>query len=103
MENKPVGLNFPLDFPQCPNCGSKRRVADEVMKELKAAGRAKQEDSSAIVIWQTIVANPHFALFSVPVIISLIDICADCGTVRCFHVEKGQRTPKMPQNAISPQ
>ena len=43
MEQKDEGLKFPLIFNQCPNCGSERGLANEVLREEKAKGKIRPD------------------------------------------------------------
>ena len=86
-----------LDFDTCPNCLSTRRVANEVMEELKASGQAREEMKAFLFNHTTIVADQSKRSLTVPVVQSYYDACADCGTVYVVHVEYGKAAPQIPK------
>jgi len=94
LPEKPTILNF----TKCPNCGSERRIAYEVLLEQIEKGKMKKESNAFLFTHQSIIAGPVGTWLSAPVVISFYDVCADCGTVYCIHVEvktavQGGKTP----------
>ncbi len=79
-------IRFPLNFTQCPNCGSERRVAGEVLETEKEKGKAKAEIISFLFQHQSVIAaSPHF--LSAPMVTTFYDACTDCGTVYCIRAQ----------------
>ena len=95
-------LHFPIDFDKCPVCGSTRRVAEEIMKEEIEKGKIGEGIKAAVTIFQAIITDPRKLQLSVPVLITAIDVCADCGTVYCIHAEKRTGTPQHPIRGSGP-
>jgi len=85
-----------LDFTVCPNCGGERRVANEVMEELKASGKARPGINAFLFNHTTIISDQSKRTLSMPVVQTFYDACVDCGTVYVVHVEHGTATPQMP-------
>ena len=88
-------LKFPVDFTSCPNCGSTRRIAEEVMNREKEKGKIGQEAKTFAFMQQSLIADPRKPFIAAPILLTMYDICADCGTVYCVHAELGTATPKM--------
>lgn len=85
---------YPITFDQCPNCGSKRRVANEVIQEQKDLGRAGENTKAWLFQHQSMIADMSRTHLQMPVVMSYYDVCVDCGTTYCIRVEKGMVTPK---------
>ncbi len=81
MDEKPIALNFTI----CPNCGSERLQANEVLKEQIEKGRMPKESKAFLFQQQSIIASPNF--LSAPMVLSFYDVCMDCGTTLCIHSE----------------
>jgi len=93
MENKPTILNFTV----CPNCGSERFQANEVLKQQIEKGAMPKGSNAFLFNHQSVIAKPNF--ISAPVVLSFYDMCMDCGTVFCVHSEVhtavvGGKTPQ---------
>jgi len=93
MPEEKQGLKFPLDFNECPSCGSTKRVAETVLNQEKEAKRISANARAAIHVAKSMIADPRIMGLKAPVIISFWDICADCGAVYCVHTELGTATP----------
>lgn len=99
MEQK---VEFPLTFDQCPVCGSKRRVANEVIQEQKDAGTAKESTQAWLFNHQSIIMDQGRPHIQVPVVLSLYDVCMDCGTVYCIRAEVKMVTPQAGKPKMPP-
>jgi len=104
-------LKFPINFKECPNCGSTRRIAEIVTNEEIEKGNLKPGQRTPFIVARTIVADPQklklIALTAIGreelVLMGFLDICADCGTVYCVQATKnigtvgvGQPSGEMP-------
>ena len=87
--NEEDEIKFPIDFSECPMCGSPKKIADSLMQAEVAKGRAPENMKTAIVAYQTAIGDPAKALFAIPVVTILVDVCADCGILYCVHAELG--------------
>ena len=81
-ENKPTALNF----TKCPNCGSERLQANEVLKTQIEKGAMPKTSKAFLFQQQSIIAKASGWL-SAPMVLSFYDVCMDCGTVVCIHSE----------------
>jgi len=88
-------LKFPIDFDSCPNCGSTRRLAEEVMRKEKDKGKVGEDTKPFAFSGQSLMADPRKTFLSAPILLTFYDVCADCGTVYCVHAELGTATPQM--------
>lgn len=81
--------DFPvLDFNKCPACGSGKRVAGEVIADQIKKGRMPVTANAYLFTYQSIIAIGN-KWISAPVVVSFYDVCWDCGTVYCIHVDVG--------------
>lgn len=92
MPDEQKELKFPLDFNECPLCGSIRKVAETILNQEKEAKRIGANARAAIHVAKSMIADPRMIGLKAPVIISFLDICADCGAVYCVHAELGTAT-----------
>ena len=89
--------DFPVQFDKCPVCGSERRlVEEETAKEIEA-GRLSPGSRIPSLMGQSVMYNPMnisrvLAKRLVPCLIGIYDACADCGTLYCIRMEKGEAT-----------
>lgn len=97
MPEEKQGLKFPLDFNECPSCGSTKRVAETVLNQEKEAKRIGANARAAIHVARSMIADPRMIGLKAPVIIAFLDICAGCGTVYCVHAELGTATTTLPK------
>lgn len=81
---------FPLTFNQCPNCGSIRRIGNEVLEQEKEKGRAGKDMIGFLFNHSGVVADQRKTMLSVPLISTLFDACMDCGAVYCVHADVKQ-------------
>jgi len=88
-------VKFPIDFDSCPNCGSTRKLAEEVMRKEKDKGKVGEEAKPFAFFGQSLMADPRRPFISAPILLTFYDVCADCGTVYCVHAELGTATPQM--------
>lgn len=91
---------FPKTFDSCPNCNSKRRMADMIVQELIAKG-ANKALKAWVVMNQSKIADPTRTTLTDPVLITIFDVCYDCGTLYCIEagvkvVVKGMGQGPMP-------
>ena len=81
------GSKYPsLDIKQCPNCGSTRRLADEVLQQQIKEKKMPKESAAFIMPYKSVVAMGDRWL-SAPCIFSFYDVCVECGTLYCTHAE----------------
>lgn len=88
-------IKFPIEFKKCPNCGSTQRVAKILLDQEKERGKAGTLADAGAFMQQALLADPTRPFLSAPVLISLFDICAECGTAYCIRAEVRQATPQM--------
>jgi hypothetical protein len=79
-ENEPE-IQFPIAHDKCPVCGSTRRVANEVRKREVAKGKIRPEANFAIGVYRCAITDPARNVLTCPLIISMLDVCANCGAV----------------------
>jgi len=87
-------LRFPIEFTECPTCGSKRRIAEMVTKEEIEKGNLKPGQRTPIIASRCLIFDPTSLQILVPkkevlMLSVFLDACADCGTLYCIHIEKG--------------
>jgi len=80
-------LKFPIDFDACPKCGSKRKVAQELIEQEKKKGKAGEDMRGAVIVQRTLIADGRRTLLSALMLTAMIEICYDCGTLYCVHAE----------------
>ena len=102
MEEEPKKpIKFPITFPDCPICGCKERVAQSIIDERgKILGK---EAIGCCFVSQAALVDPNRPAFVIPVLVTYMDICADCGNIYCFRAEKitGHQKPKgMPSGGL---
>jgi len=86
-------LKFPLEFNECPNCGSTRRVAGIIAEQEREKGKIGKDAQMALHQFTSIIADPRMVTLQAPAIIAYVDICADCGTLYCIHAQLGTAAP----------
>ena len=86
MDNIPQ-VEFPLNFSQCPNCGSTRRVTDEVLQAEQSEGKLQEVKSTHLFQQVGVVAPPSGRFLTAKAIVWMMDACADCGTIYIIHAE----------------
>lgn len=87
MDEKEGIPAFPIDFNECPNCGSTERLIGSIMKQQVKEGKARPGMLGATIIYQLPVFDPVRQPFSYPVVTAVVDVCAQCGTLYCVHAE----------------
>lgn len=91
-------MEYPKRFDVCPNCGSMVRIIEtESMEEAsKKGGVMSVEAKTGCLTTQTAIFDPSKVGVIAPKKISVIaaryDICAECGTLYCVEVQKGEGT-----------
>lgn len=91
-------MEYPKKFDVCPNCGSMVRIIESEAREeaSKKGGAIGIDTKTGCLITQTGIFDPTKAAViapkKIPVIMSRCDICADCGTLYCVEVQKGEMT-----------
>ena len=90
MTQEKEELQFPLMWDKCPACGSPRRVADIVKEEEIPKGKWRADLPATILPQPTAMIDPlkiqHVLTFTM--LISMLDICADCGCLYAFRIDK---------------
>lgn len=96
---------FPLDVTKCPNCGSERTLAKEVLKEEKAKKKVNPASNAFLFQHSSLITDNTKPVLSVPIILSFFDVCAEkeCGTVYCVHAELKMAVPGLGQKQPPPQ
>ncbi len=84
MEN--MQIPFTKAFKECPSCGSTNRVANEVIQKQKDEDKVRKDVRAWLFSHQSMIADITKPHIQVPVVISLYDVCMDCGTVYCIEV-----------------
>ena len=98
MEEQPEEIKFPLHFTVCPNCGSTRFVANEVLKKEKEKGKISPNIQNAFLFsHNSAILDATRTVLSAPVIVTFFDSCADCGTVVAVHTELKTGVPGVQQ------
>lgn len=83
----PGEIKLPLDFPKCRVCGSTRLVIASLMDEEKAKGLVGKEARAALQTVQCILMDAQRVVLAPRVVNACLDICAECGAIRCVHAE----------------
>ena len=86
---EPEEIKLPKDYPTCRAYGSTRLIVGGLMEKEKAKGGVGKDVRPALVTVQSILMTPGHILLASPVVLAALDICADCGTIRCVRVELG--------------
>ncbi len=73
-----------LGFPQCPNCGSEKRLANEVLLKEVEKGKVNKSTHAYLYTHKSVIAK-DMRWLSAPIVSTFYDVCVDCGTVWCFH------------------
>lgn len=76
MVEKNLHDELPVEFSSCPNCGSTRRLGEEIQK---------MQPSSSMPVGAKIALNQQIiplaqSLLTGKVLVIVSDICIDCGT-----------------------
>jgi len=88
--NKPENerpKNIVIDFPNCPHCGSEKRLANEVLLKEKAKGKMPQATQSFLFMHESIIAV-NMNWITAQKITAFYDSCTECGTTWCIHAEE---------------
>jgi len=91
-------IEYPKKFDICPNCGSMVRIIEaESMEEAsKKGGVMGVGVKTGCLITRSAIFDPSkvgvIAPKKVSVVVARYDICADCGTLYCVEVQKGEGT-----------
>ena len=88
-------IKFPLKFEECPNCGSTRRVANEVLEKEKLKNNVGLGVNAFLFQHQSMIADARKPFLSAPIILTFYDACVDCGTVYCVHMDVKVGMPSM--------
>ena len=95
-------LKFPIEFKECPNCGSTRRIAQTIIDEQIEKGLAGKDTIGISSVTNSVLWDQRKMLLSVPVLTCLEDVCLDCGTKYCIKAMKGQGRAQMPGSKSGP-
>jgi len=90
MADETQEVKFPIEFTACPNCGSTERMAGSILKKQQEEGKAGQDVKAVALTGKTIIADPRKINLAVPVLLTFLDICTECGTVYCVRAELGK-------------
>lgn len=85
--------DFAREFDKCPSCGSKERFFEDIVRELRQRGLARENWNFYLDMKQGIVSDPikEASILigaEIPAYSFATDICSDCG---CIYVVKLQR------------
>lgn len=88
-------LEEPKEFNKCPNCGSENKIVGNIVEEEIEAMRLKKGYEIPLLTIQAPIFDPNNQLLllakrEVPVVICLLDACADCGTLYVTKVARGK-------------
>lgn len=86
---------FPKEFNQCPNCGSTRRIANEVLQTEKDKEKIREQVKAFMFQTQCLIVDQTKAWLSAPMILAWYDVCVDCGTFYCIHANVKTAMPQM--------
>lgn len=86
-------------FDVCKVCGCKETIAQRIMDKLKSEGKLSKDLEPAIIHQRVPMRDPRMEILygvPVPMLISIIDGCAECGTLRVikYGVATGTALPK---------
>lgn len=70
------------EFPKCRACGNERLLGQEEMNKEVAEGRAGPDAAGALHVWKTGLVDPRVPALTMLTLESIIDACAECGTLR---------------------
>jgi len=94
-EKKEEDLKFPIEFKQCPCCGSTKRIAQTIIDEQIKKGLAGKDTIGASNVTNAVIWDQRKILLSVPILTCFEDICLMCGTKYCIKAVKGQGQAQM--------
>lgn len=89
------GMKLPIEFKECPNCGSDKRIANEILENEKAKGKTGKDANAYLFMHQSLIADPAKTILSAPLITAFFDACMVCGTVYCVHMDVKTAMPGM--------
>ena len=96
MPEEEKELKFPLTWSKCPNCGSTRRIAGEIIEQERKKGRIGEGVTAVSFVAPPImIADPRKIILASPMLMTFYDVCADCGTLYCVRAEMKTVTPKI--------
>ena len=100
MEEK-ERLKFPiLGAEVCPNCGSKERVGQKVIQEMKDDGKLSQAFPTETMLQVPLfdpTRPPLAATFTIPVLQIHFDVCEKCKTLYCTRINLAQQPTQVQQ------
>lgn len=89
---------YPLTWPKCPACDSEKLVIGQLRQDMIDAGKWNPQVQAALLRHTAAMYDPsHPPLLTIPVVVALIDICADCGMLRCVRADLTEAKPELPQ------
>jgi len=78
-------MNFPIEFPKCPSCGSKDTICRQACADEPSIPKGTFVSLEKLV---TPIQDPiKLTTPTVKAILSHFDICAKCGTRYCTKAE----------------
>lgn len=91
-------LKYPMNFKQCPNCGSTDCVLELETNKAIAEGKLKKKGAKRIpvLVTKSIIFDPDTMSRvlgiskKVRAILGLYDVCANCGTLYCVSMQEGE-------------
>lgn len=98
-------LKFPLVWNKCPNCGSEKRVVGTLRNELVAEGKWRPEVEGVLMQQITRIADPArlSVILKIPMLLTWIDACAECGTLYCIKIDcQDAPTHMLPETGPKP-
>jgi uncharacterized Zn finger protein len=88
--NKPETIKF----EECPQCGCKDRIANNVLKKEKEKGKVRDTLFTFLYNHKSLVMDTAKIALSHPVIISYFDACSDCGCVYMIRCDIAEVMPQ---------
>ena len=79
-------MEFPIEFPKCPNCGCEDTVCRQVCADESSISK-----DTLVVMDKKITPIQNFMTISTPttkILLRLYDTCLKCGLDYCVRIEK---------------
>ena len=83
------------DFRECPVCGGKHRIAEDELNHLKGIGSAGKNLQAFLFTHTGMIMDQTKFVLTAPLISTFYDVCSDCGTAYCVHVDVVQAVPQL--------
>ena len=86
-------LKFPMDFTKCPACGSEKKIIETALNEELIKPTSQK---TALHVFAVALIDQFSVLtrVTVPILMVLIDACAECGTIYVTRIDKTIGAPQ---------